>query len=380
MVKKSNKKLNFFLKMLLIVNILAVLLLLVSFSSSFINPVVFWLPAFAGIIYPYVLMVNIVFIVMWLFIRIRYSLISLLPVLLGFSYFTSFMQCNSEKKSQGAGSAIKVMSYNVHNFDLYNYKKNWQINYEKRNKIFSFLQKENCDIICFQEFVNNLNGEFKTRDTLVTFLKASNVHAEYSVVSRHLYEFGLATFTTFPIVGKGLIKFPNSRNNFCIFTDVLIDDDTVRIYNAHLQSLHLGNSDIEFADNLASGNTNSEEKDLKNKSLRILRYLKRGFVKRSVQAELLADHIKKCPYPVILCTDLNDTPFSYAYHQVAALLNDAFKEAGFGLGTTYYKIYPSFRIDYIFISNHFKASNFKNVETDNSDHYPVTCLVEKKKK
>ena len=37
-------------------------------------------------------------------------------------------------------------------------------------------------------------------------------------------------------------------------------------------------------------------------------------------------------YPVILCTDLNDTPFSYAYHQVSSNLNDAFKESGFGLG------------------------------------------------
>ncbi|HPS26481.1 MAG TPA: endonuclease/exonuclease/phosphatase family protein [Bacteroidales bacterium] len=379
MAKKSKKKLHFFWKLMLVANILVVLLLLTSFSSSFINPRVFWLPAFAGIIYPYVLIVNIAFIAMWLFIRLKYALISLLPVLLGFSYFTSFLQCNSEKSATGSASAFKVMSYNVHNFDLYNYKKNWQINYEKRNKIFAFLKNQDCDIICFQEFVNNCSGEFKTKDTLITFLKATNVHAEYSVVSRHIYEFGLATFTAFPIVGKGLIKFPNSRNNFCIYTDVLIGSDTVRIYNAHLQSLHLGNSDIEFADNLASGNANADEKDLKNKSLRILRYLKRGFVKRSVQAELLAGHIKKCPYPVILCTDLNDTPFSYAYYQLGALLNDAFKEAGFGLGTTYYNIYPSFRIDYIFLSPHFKASNFKNVKTDNSDHYPVTCLVEKKK-
>ncbi|HOY31619.1 MAG TPA: endonuclease/exonuclease/phosphatase family protein [Bacteroidales bacterium] len=380
MVKKSKKKLNIFFKILFVINIIFAVSLLVSFSASFINPEKFWLPAFAGLLYPYILIVNVIFIVFWLFIRIRLTLVSLLPVILGYSYITSFIQFNTPKETISMEQPVKVMSYNVHNFDLYNYKKHWELNFEKRNKIFDFLRKESCDIICFQEFVNNLNGEFKTLDTLVTFLKTKNVHAEYSVVSRNIYQFGLATFSSFPIVNKGIIKFPNSRNNFCIYTDVMFDEDTVRIYNAHLQSLHLGNSDIEFADNLASGNTNAGEKEMKNKSLRILRYLKRAYVKRSVQAELLAEHIGKCPYPVILCTDLNDTPFSYAYHQVSALLNDAFKEAGFGLGTTYYKIYPSFRIDYIFLSNHFHAFNFKNAKTDNSDHYPVTCLIEKKKK
>lgn len=380
MAKKAKKKLNFFLKILLVINIMVVLLLLFSFSSSFINPRNFWLPAFAGILYPYILIVNIIFIVFWLFFRLKFSLISLVPVLLGYSYVASLIQFNSEKINKKTDEQIKVMSYNVHNFDLYNYGKNWEINFEKRNNIFSFLQKESPDIICFQEFVNDLNGQFKTLDTLVTFLKAKNAHTEYSVVSRNVYQFGLATFTSFPIINRGKLTFSNSATNFCIYTDVLMDEDTVRIYNAHMQSLHLGNSDIEFADNIASGNTNTDEKELKNKSMRILRYLKRAFVKRALQADVLATHIKKCPYPVILCSDLNDTPFSYTYHQIAALLNDAFKESGFGLGTTYYKIYPSFRIDYIFLSNDFKAYNFKNVKTDNSDHYPVTCLIEKKKK
>jgi len=380
MAKKTKKKLNVFFKILLILNVFSVLLLLFSFSSSFINPAKFWLPSFAGILYPYILIVNIAFIILWLFIRLKYTLVSLIPILLGYSYITSFIQFNSEKAEKKTQGQIKVMSYNVHNCDLYNYKKNWVLNFENRNKIFKFLQRESPDIICFQEFVNDLSGKFKTLDTLVTFLNAKNVHAEYSVVSRNINQFGLATFTSFPIVAKGIIKFPNSTTNFCMFTDIAADEDTIRIYNAHLQSLHLGNSDIEFADNLASGNTNAEEKDLTSKSTRILRYLKRAFVKRSVQANIVAAHIKKCPYPVILCTDLNDTPYSYSYHQLSALLSDAFKEAGFGLGTTYYKIYPSFRIDYIFHSGELKAYNFRNVETDYSDHYPVTCLLEKKKK
>ena len=116
-----------------------------------------------------------------------------------------------------------MISYNVRNFDLYSYKKNWEPNYAKRNKIFKFLQKESPDIICFQEYVNDLSGKFKTKDTLVTFLKAMNVHEEFTVVSRKINQFGLATYTSFPIVNKGRINFPNSKYNICIYTDVLVD-------------------------------------------------------------------------------------------------------------------------------------------------------------
>ncbi len=380
MAKKSKKRLNFFLKILLVLNMLFVILLLLAFSSSFINPDKLWLPSFAGILYPYILILNALFVIFWLFIRIKYALFSLLAILLGFSFISSFIQFNSRKVPAETSGTIKVMSYNVHNFDLYNYKKSWRLNFEKRNRIFNFLNSESPDIICFQEFVNDLNDKFKTLDTLVTFLKAKNVHAEYSVVSRYVNQFGLATFTSYPIVNKGVIKFPNSKTNFCIYTDILAGDDTVRIYNAHFQSLHLGTSDIEFADNLASGNTGNEDMEIKNATLRILRYLKRAFIKRSVQVNLVASHIEKCPYKVILCTDLNDTPYSYAYHRLSALMNDAFKEAGFGLGTTYDRIFPSFRIDYIFLSHHFKAYNFREVKSDNSDHFPITCIIDKEKK
>jgi endonuclease/exonuclease/phosphatase family metal-dependent hydrolase len=379
MAKKTKKKLNIFFKILLIINVLFVLLLLLSFSASFINPKDFWPSSFAGILYPHFLFINIAFVILWVFVKLRLTLVSLLPVLIGYSYIGSFVQFNSGISEQGKRDFFKIMSYNVHNFDLYNYKKNWQLSFEKRNEIFSFLEKEQPDILCFQEFVNDRKNNFKTIDTLITFLKAKNAHAEYSVVSRNTNEFGLATFSSFPIVNKGVIKFKNSRTNFCIFTDILKGKDTLRVYNAHFQSLHLSNNDIEFADKIASGTTEGNNDEIKDKSMHILRFMKRAFIKRAAQVEIVATHIKKCPYPVLLCTDLNDTPFSFAYHLFTALLSDAFREAGFGLGSTYSKIYPSFRIDYIFISYNYQAANFKVEKSDYSDHYPISCFVSRKK-
>ncbi len=273
---------------------------------------------------------------------------------------------------------FKVISYNVKNFDLYNYGKNWQLNFTNRNNIFKFLQKESPDILCFQEFVNDTSGKFKTKDTLVNLLKTKNVHVGYTYKFKN-YEYGIATLTSYPIVNKGGIDFPNSKSNLCIYTDVIINKDTVRIYNAHFESIHFSHEDLMFAEQMTSVKPETNEK-LKGKTLRIFNLLKSAFQKRAVQADLVAEHIKTCRYPIILCTDLNDTPISYAYYRLKKHLNDAFTESGSGFGHTYTGFAPSFRIDYIFISEALQAANFANIPSDYSDHYPVRCFIKINKK
>lgn len=362
------------MKALLVLNFLFIIALLLSYLSCLISPIRLWIPAFAGLAYPYILLANVIFVVLWAFIRIKFTMFSLITIILGFYQIQSSFQFHSKSKPLTDKDYFKVVSYNVRNFDLYNYKKNWEPNYAKRNKIFKFLQSESPDIICFQEFVNDLTGKFKTKDTLVTFLKAKNIHTEYTFVSRKVNQFGLATMTSFPVINKGRIEFPNSKNNLCIFTDVLVNTDTLRIYNAHFESVHFNYSDYEFAEKITSIE-NEDTDQFKDKSLRILRLMKRAFQKRAVQAEIVAKHIKTSPYPVILCTDLNDTPISYAYHCLKKNLKDAFTESGSGFGHTYTGFYPSFRIDYIMISESLKSANFSNIPSDNSDHYPVRCFI-----
>ena len=70
------------------------------------------------------------------------------------------------------------------------------------------------------------------------------MYAEYSFVSRGVNEFGIATFSRYPIVDKGRIDFPNSKNNLCIYTDLQIGKDVVRVYNAHFESLHFSADEL----------------------------------------------------------------------------------------------------------------------------------------
>lgn len=96
---------------------------------------------------------------------------------------------------------------------------------------------------------------------------------------------------------------------------------------------------------------------------------------RAFQARKVADHIKKSPYPVIVCGDFNDTPVSYAYRKVKGELKDAFVEAGWGISNSYNGELPSFRIDYILHDKKFKAVNYSRDRVVYSDHFPVRCRL-----
>jgi endonuclease/exonuclease/phosphatase family metal-dependent hydrolase len=349
---------------------------LLSYLSVYIEPKTYPLLPFLGILYPLLLIANVFFVLLWLLKRYKYSFISLIAILIGVNHIMENFQYSKSQDIKSKKGLIKLMSYNVKNFDMYNYKPHWQYNFENRNKIYENIRKEAPDIICFQEFVNDRLGQFKTLDTLVKFQKAVNVHAEYTFLSRGIVEFGSATFSKYPIVNKGRIDFPNSKNNLCIYTDILIDNQIVRVYNAHFESVHFSADDYRTAENI--DNIKDLDKN-KNKYLRIFRIMKRAYINRADQVDLVADHIKKCKYPIILCTDLNDTPVSYAYHNISSGLKDAFVNSGNGYGRTLVSLFTLFRIDYIFFSKHFTSYSFTTGNVKYSDHFPIYCYLEKKK-
>ena len=94
-------------------------------------------------------------------------------------------------------------------------------------------------------------------------------------------------------------------------------------------------------------------------------------MQREEQANFIAEHIQNSPHPVLVCGDMNDTPNSYAYGQLAKSLKDAFREKGSGLGSTYAGLIPFLRIDYIFTSPNNLVEEFKVVSNSTSDHYPI---------
>lgn len=366
MGKKFNK-LAAINKLVLIINILTAICLLISQLGCYISPAAFWPAEFIILSYPILLLINLFFIIFWLLQQNRNAFISLFVIIAGYRNLslTYQLKFNHEIKTEEKSKSFSVMSYNVRLFDLYN----WTGNFKTRAKIFYFLQSENPDILCFQEYYTSDNPAFKfeNNNTLSKLLKASNCHAEYGTTLHKTQHWGLATFTSFPIVHKGRVVAEQGKPNFGMYTDVLINKDTVRIYNIHLQSNHFREEEYRFIEAPDSGTNEQILKSSKN----VLRLLKKAVIKRAGQVDLLKNAIDNSPYPIILCGDFNDPPFSYAYQRLSQHLKDAFKEKGAGSGITLVSTVPIYRIDYILHDPVLKCLNYSVLPQKLSDHYAV---------
>ncbi|MGV6862462.1 MAG: endonuclease/exonuclease/phosphatase family protein [Putridiphycobacter sp.] len=368
-MSKTKTQTSLFQKLIFGLNFLVAILMLGAYLGTHISPQSFSYLALLGLAYPYLLWTIMIFTVFWLIKNKKYMVFNVLIFLLGWNHFSNFYVFNTSTSVHSA-DAIQVMSYNVRIFNYYDSKNR----IDTRDNIFNFLTKSQPDVICFQEFYHeNGSQNFKTKDTLVSFLNAKHNHERYTHEMLGEKYFGLATFTKFPIVGKGEIAFDNDDNNYCIFTDIKKNRDTLRVFNAHLGSIRLQDSDYAFFGDLETGKIYQREV----KEQKIVGRLLSAFEKRAAQIKLVMEKVVKSPYPVILCGDFNDTPVSYCYRQVSRHLEDSFVESGNGVGATYVGKIPSNRIDYIFHSKGLKASEFTVHDFEFSDHKPVSCFIEK---
>ncbi|MFM9028209.1 MAG: endonuclease/exonuclease/phosphatase family protein, partial [Bacteroidota bacterium] len=328
-------------------NLVAVSGLIFSYLSMHVPPTRFWWFALFGLGYGLLLALNIFFILFWIWRRSRKFMVSLFVCLAGLGSILNIYEPplfrNIEPDRSRYVHPLKVMSFNVRLFDLYN----WFHSKNTRDNIFKFLSEESPDIACFQEFYTSENPKYglRNKDTLVRVLKAPYSHINYSVTMRGTDHWGIATYSRYPIIRKRTLDFPGKTNNVCLVSDIVVGDDTIRVFNIHLESIRFKKEDYRFIENL--GNDEVDQDELAG-GLNILRRLKYAFVKRSDQVAQVSREVSKSPYPVVLMGDFNDTPNSYAVRILSEEMKDAFRESGTGFGKTYSGPFPSFRIDYIF--------------------------------
>lgn len=348
-------------------NIIVVIALLAAYLAPVSNPENFIIPAFFGLAFPYIFIANLLYIVYWISSKNIRFVLSLIAILAGWNHVSGTFQFNIPKSSSNSDNEIIIMSYNVRLFDLYN----WTDNIRSRNKIFDLIKTQNADILCFQEFYYDKTKHFNTVDTLIDFQKAKNTHTSYTYTVRNKYHFGIATFTKYPIVKRGKIDF-QSTNNICIYTDIILNTDTIRIYNCHLESIHFQPENYNFIDSIGYKSEDERLKGIKD----IIFRLESAYAKRAGQVDIIADHIENSPYKVIVCGDFNDTPVSYTYAKISSGLIDSFREEGFGFGSTYNRNPLLLRIDYILHDESFSTRYFKTIREKNSDHYPIIAKLD----
>lgn len=363
------KKRSWFSSILLWLNWLAIAALALACLAPFVSPAVFWPLAFFGLLHPAFAFVNFLFLLWWLFRRKKTFIYPLALLLLSLPFYGRQFHFTFGKSEPSPANAFTVMSYNVKLFDLYN----WSHNKQTRSKMFSLISSQHPAILNLQEFFTR-KPDYPNLDSLKSLLHLPHAHAEYTIFNQK-GSWGVVTFSRFPIVDQGRIVFNNRNNNICIYTDLLVDGDTIRVYNMHLQSVSFGYADYKFMEGrMSSEDMNDEMESSKN----ILRRMKRAYTKRARQAESIASHIAACPYPVIVCGDFNDPPVSYTYRTISANLEDAFYSGESGFGKTFVNPFPVPRIDYILHSASMHSWQFRTLQENGlSDHYPVVCEIGK---
>jgi len=354
---------SFLRKILLIINVLLALLLIITYLSVYVSPATLWIFAFIGLAYPFILLVNLLFILFWIIFRKWYFMISVFCIALGWNTVRTYFQFQPRKSEPVlAERKVRLLTYNVRLFNYYQWHKEkdaWQ-------KMLDYIQSEKPDIVCFQEFITLPRSGHDLNSLKKELLPLSYSHVYYTDQVPGRINFGLATFSRYPIVHKQQIDFKNSLNG-SMYSDIVCTGDTFRVYNCHLQSIRLRKDYNDLLDSLIFNYSEKQFRDLKDLSVR----MRQAFIQRAEQVDLLARQIRSSPYPVIVCGDFNDTPVSYTYHKIGTELTDAFIESGSGTGNTYRGNLPYVRIDYVFYNAPLHAHHYQTTRKNWSDHYPV---------
>jgi endonuclease/exonuclease/phosphatase family metal-dependent hydrolase len=356
--------LSWFSVIVFIGNILLTGYSLVAFYSVNVSPARHWIAGFFTLSIPVVLAGHLLFILYWLFVAPWRSLLSGLVLIMAFPLLQRTLTFNSPPDPPE--NSFKVLSFNTQLFNANEYFHTGSK--EGPKQAIGWVKENGADILCLQEFYNE--------DKITAFNSISQLAAKgYNSYMTPLFRlnkhfqgfFGVAIFTKFPIVGSGDLIFNRNTLNKGVYADVLIGSDTVRIINIHLHSMSLKTEKLGMKKDLDA---------IKDDSKNTFWKLRKGFVTRARQIGLVEELVQKSPYPVILCGDFNEIPYSYVYQRIRRQLRNAFEDAGNGFGFTLNKQKLFFiRIDNQFYDSSLKAHSFTtHREVTYSDHFPISAV------
>lgn len=358
-------------KIIFVFSIFIAIFYLLACMAPYLNPMKWWFISWLGLIFPFLLAMLITCILFWLFSKRKYSLIFFIIMLVGWkniTVFFAFRKHHSFSHSKQPG-AVRVVSWNVARF--IEIRKNNNKGSQTRLKMMDFLKAQNADILCLQEFHTATRNDYYDNISYIQKeLGYPYYHFAFDEDGLDIF-YSSVIFSRIPILNTGVVKYPRpSLPEALIYVDVKLNNDTVRIFTSHLQSVRFNKADYEKIDEIK----NYEDSLLSN-SRTIFSKVKRGFTFRSLQANRFRKEIDTSPYPVIICADFNDVPNSYTYFKIRGNLQDAHLKKGSGLGRTFTGISPTLRIDYILASKNLSILQFDRILANYSDHYPLIADI-----
>ena len=352
-----------------LISVALAVLLMLAYAAPRVDPHDSLWFAYLGLAAPFLYLANLVLMLYWT-VRWKWIAVGLAAVaVIGLGHVSKFFRPAFGKAYEQVRQpgSFRVLSYNVEGFfgrDSLGKREN------QVAEIARFIRESEPDIICMQEFeLNRINPRVKF-DSLLEAWKYSAFF--FTSGSPDQNGRGLAIYSKYPVVRRGGIHYPES-NNASMWADVIMHRDTLRVYNNHMQSTQVNESDREYLSGTGLSADSLGDERLKD----ILRKLGRNFRVRAAQADSIAGIIHDGTPRVIVCGDFNDTPMSYVYRTMARGLRDAFSECGSGYSHTFRGFYNTLRIDYVLSSEGLETLSYEVIPVEYSDHHPVVVRLKK---
>jgi endonuclease/exonuclease/phosphatase family metal-dependent hydrolase len=357
MLKKVKRFLN---KLLDTIHVLVVIAMCISGYSGHISPNDYPLLSISGLAFPLIVGVNLVFLVFWIFFYWRLLIIPIVGLLLCYQPIRQYCPLNREKDT--SGKCIKVLSFNVHMYGIFDPEKRFNTD------IIDYIKKTGADIVCIQE---SLHRKYYGVDVKTVFNDVYPYQEFFEPKPSHTTHF---IYSKYPILSKELIPIESDGNMSDAYL-IDMEGDTVLVINNHLETYGLSKEDKENYENIVEGNGSNE-----NMERNLLKKIIKSTQIRARQAETIADYLKKYEdIPVIVCGDFNDTPLSYVHHTICKGLIDTYVATGNGPGFSYTNNNMYERIDHILCSKHFEpCKSIVDSKTKMSDHNPIISVLKKR--
>lgn len=329
-------------------------------GSVLIPPDTFWPAVFLAYFIPPVMVLNVLIALCIVIYRrsAKRVIISSLLIFITIPFWSRTYQF--PKKHSKWDDSISLLSYNAKLFrkpGVYNQFSSEMINH---------IVQDSSQIKCIQEF--STNNRWPSLDIKGQIESRGYYSFDYELSGANFGDHspGMAIFSKYPIIDGGILSKESLGINAIIFADILIEGDTLRIYNVHLPSYRF--------------DAIKTDSDYFQKAMSTIQQIRNVVHLHVEQIEKLLLHASAINYPTIVLGDFNESPYSYTYGLLSRM-NNAFESDGSGFGFTMIRPPLYLRIDNIFYNDAIEMHSYKvDYSLQISDHYPMRGLFNFRRK
>jgi len=338
--------------MFLAITLLMAIFTVAGLLGGYANPTRETALAMLVFILPFLIIGDIILFIYWAVQRKwHWGSIPALVIICSIPYIGTLYQLGLFQSDTDGKEGLKIATYNVALFGR-------EISGFKAEDILSEMKRQNVDILCMQEYLEH-SGDKSNSESYKVYFNGGMAKGHEDMV----------IFSRFPIKATGDIDFGNT-NNSAMWADIDVNGKIIRVFNVHLETTGFNRT----VQKLAKIHMQGIELEENTIARAIYGNYARGMVVRAHQTDIVSQEIHNSKYPVIVCGDFNDVPYSYVYRKMKGDLIDGFKECGEGYMYTF-RGAKKVRIDYIFHSDVFVGKEYYKKDISYSDHYPVFMTI-----